>query len=231
MVIEDGPGAGVVKNARGRNAKVQSSMEIEEESRVKENDCVVPGDLLGSDSSLSKGQGTCIRNGRVYSTLAGKVSISKELESKKSKPVITVLHPKAGMKNVPSKGSLVICQVININERQARVNMLSVSGVILQEPLHGVIRKEDVRAMEKDTVEIFHSFRPKDLVRARVIAYGEGQLYVLSTAENELGVVAATCQCGESMIPVSWCEMQCEKTGDREKRKVAKVVDAIPMIM
>lgn len=204
-----------------------------EEHEVKGDDLVIPGEVLGSESRFFKGPGTCVRGGKVYSTLAGKVSISdKGDQSPTHKPVISVLHSKApGLKNVPSIGSLTICRVINISERQAKVSMLSVRGVVLPEPLHGIIRREDIRAMEKDTIEVFHSFRPRDLVRARVIAHGEGLAYVLSTAESELGVVAALCECGGNMLPVSWCEMQCSKTGDREKRKVAKVVDAIPMLM
>ena len=198
---------------------------------AKKDDIVVPGDLLGLESEYSKGEGTCIRGGNLYATLVGRVSINTDKEP--PKPVISVVHRKTCLNYVPSVGLLTICRVINISERQARVSMLSVGDKILPEPLHGIIRREDIRAMEKDTVEIFNSFRPRDLVRARVIAYGESQLYVLSTAENELGVVLSTCECGENMVPVNWCEMQCSKTctGNKEKRKVAKVVDAIPILI
>lgn len=211
-----------------------TSMEVEESSEgMEDGEIVVPGDVLGSDKAFSAGEGTCVRGGKIYSKLVGKVSISSEVKSKKS-PVVSVnRHPVApGLKNVPSIGSITLCRVINISERQAKVNILAIRGVVLPEPLHGVIRREDIRAMEKDTVEVFHSLRPRDIVRARVIAHGEGQLYVLSTAENELGVVSSRCdESGENMVPVSWCEMQCVKTGNREKRKVAKVVDAIPVLV
>lgn len=200
------------------------------ENQVEEDEFVIPGDLLGQESRFCRGSGTCARGGKVYSTLAGKVSIRNN--DPQSKLVISVLHPKAsGLRFVPTINSLTICRVINISERQARVSMLSVQNTTLPEPLHGIVRREDIRAMEKDTVEVFQSFRPRDLIRARVIAHGEGQTYVLSTAENQLGVVAAVCKCGENMVPISWCEMQCSKTGDREKRKVAKVLDAIPVLI
>lgn len=209
-------------------------VDMELENSVGDGDFVIPGDQLGPESRFSKGPGTTLRGGTIYSTLKGKVSIGKEGGGGDnvgdSKPVISVKHPRAhAARGIPTMGSLAVCRVINISERQARVNMMSVRGVALAEPFHGIIRKEDIRAMEKDTVEVFSSFRPRDIVRARVVALGEGQTYVLSTAENELGVVAATCDCGESMLPVSWCEVQCSKTGDREKRKVAKVLDAIPV--
>lgn len=73
--------------------------------------------------------------------------------------------------------------------------------------------------------------------------------YLLTTAENELGVVVAHSEAGESrrcldpfvfvcvcarvrlwcrpsgvqMVPISWCEMQCPRTHNKEYRKVARV--------
>lgn len=204
------------------------------EPEVQEGEIVVPGDALGLESSFSGGPGTYTREGkvsRIYSTLVGKVSIDSG--EGQSKPIISVLHSKPScLRNVPTIGMRTICRVINISERQAKVSMLCLEGECLPEPFQGIVRREDIRAMEKDTVEMFHSFRPRDLLRARVVAYGEGQTYILSTAENELGVVAAICTCGcaENMLPVSWCEMQCRKSGKREKRKVAKVEAAIPVL-
>lgn len=197
---------------------------------VKEGDTVVPGDVLGPKSCFSEGAGTRIWGTRVYSTLVGKVSI----DTNDPKPRLSVLHSKVTcLKNVPTIGMRTICKVINISERQAKVSMLSLEGEPLPEALQGIVRREDIRAMEKDTVEMFHSFRPRDLLRARVVAHGEGQAYILSTAENELGVVAALCACGcgQNMAPIGWCEMQCSKSGKREKRKVAKVEAAIPVLI
>lgn len=198
---------------------------------VSENDIVVPGDFLGPFSSFSKGSGTCIRGSKLYAVLAGKVSISNGGGCEQDKPTISIDKPKSSIQFVPAIGTVIICLVMNIGGRQARVKIISVKDQILPQPLHGVIRKEDIRAMEKDTVEVFQSFRPRDLVRARVITHGEGQTYVLSTAENELGVVWAKCECGAVMQPLSWCEMQCSKRGDKEKRKVARVVNPIPVLV
>lgn len=45
--------------------------------------------------------------------------------------------------------------------------------------------KEDIRATEKDKVEIYKSFRPGDIVLAKVISLGDAQSnYLLTTAEN-----------------------------------------------
>ncbi|KAH0508253.1 Exosome complex component CSL4 [Microtus ochrogaster] len=81
-----------------------------------------------------------------------------------------------------------------------------------------------IRATEKDKVEIYKSFRPGDIVLAKVISLGDAQSnYLLTTAENELGVVVAHSESGVQMVPISWCEMQCPKTHTKEFRKVARV--------
>lgn len=75
-----------------------------------------------------------------------------------------------------------------------------------------------------------------------MISLGDTNSYFLSCAENELGVVIAYSEAGNSyylkdlilffilninsgarMIPISWNEMQCPNTLQKEFRKVAKV--------
>ena len=97
-----------------------------------------------------------------------------------------------------------------------------------------------MRAGERDKVEIYKSFRPGDVIMAKVLSLGDAQSYYLTTSENELGVVFAksvagklacsehvrptlTALSGAPMVAVSWCEMQCEQTGAKEWRKVARV--------
>ncbi|XP_040848308.1 exosome complex component CSL4 isoform X4 [Ochotona curzoniae] len=82
----------------------------------------------------------------------------------------------------------------------------------------------DVGAIVTCKVEIYKSFRPGDIVLAKVISLGDAQSnYLLTTAENELGVVVAHSESGVQMVPISWCEMQCPRTHTKEFRKVARV--------
>ncbi len=199
----------------------------DQEEKAKQNQFVIPGDFLCPESDHKPGTGTYTKHGNIYSSFCGKVDIKKTPVEAAELPLISVVSTKQRTLSVPIMGSRVICKVFSINERQAKVNIISVEGTVLQQPLSGVIRKSDVREMEKDSVVIFNSFRPGDLVRARVISLGEGNQYVLSTAENELGVFVGLSESGGTLEPVSWAEMQCSKTGLREKRKVAKVVDAV----
>jgi exosome complex component CSL4 len=85
-----------------------------------------------------------------------------------------------------------------------------------------LIRKEDVRAVEKDRVVMDEMFRVGDVVRASVISIGDQAAYYATTAKNELGVVIARSEAGNMMFPASWKEMRDPVTGLGELRKVAK---------
>ncbi|XP_074764524.1 exosome complex component CSL4 isoform X3 [Athene noctua] len=93
---------------------------------------------------------------------------------------------------------------------------------------HGFIFSSLAGCLEKRSedngVEVYKSFRPGDIVLAKVISLGDAQSnYLLSTAENELGVVVARSEAGVQMVPISWCEMQCPRTHTKDFRKVARV--------
>lgn len=85
-----------------------------------------------------------------------------------------------------------------------------------------LIRKEDVRAVEKDRVVMDDMFRVGDIVRGQVISLGDQSFYYLTTARNDLGVVMARSEAGNMMFPVSWREMRDPVTGVGELRKVAR---------
>lgn len=189
---------------------------------VHENIVVIPGERLGSIEQYSPGNGTYIRHGYVYASLAGfKQSQNQENEEK---PIIHIIREEEKYV-VPEVGSVVTCKVMSTNPRFCKVAILGVETTSLKEPFKGTIRKEDVRATEKDKVEMYKSFRPGDIVLARVLTL-HTQTYLLSTAENELGVIFAKSEGGAAMVPISWCEMQCPKTRAKEHRKVAKVQQA-----
>ncbi|CAG0879594.1 unnamed protein product [Darwinula stevensoni] len=125
---------------------------------------------------------------------------------------------------VPSTGSIVTARVTSVNPRFCKCKILCIEDTVLKEPFRAIIKKEDVRATHKDKVELYKCFRPRDIILARVLSLGDALSYLLSTAENELGVVIAHSEAGAAMVPVSWTEMQCPKTFMKEPRKVAKVV-------
>ncbi|KAL4988676.1 exosome component EXOSC1/CSL4-domain-containing protein [Aspergillus falconensis] len=85
-----------------------------------------------------------------------------------------------------------------------------------------LIRREDVRAVEKDRVVMDEMFRVGDIVRGAVISLGDQSYYYITTARNDLGVVMARSEAGNMMFPVSWKEMRDPVTGAKEQRKVAR---------
>ncbi|KAB8234525.1 exosome 3'-_5 exonuclease subunit ski4 (Csl4) [Aspergillus alliaceus] len=85
-----------------------------------------------------------------------------------------------------------------------------------------LIRKEDVRAVEKDRVVMDEMFRVGDIVRGTIISLGDQSFYYLTTARNDLGVVMARSEAGNMMFPVSWKEMRDSVSGQTELRKVAR---------
>lgn len=174
----------------------------------------IPGDKLSPVITTSTGSGDYIRGSYIFASLCCEV---KSQERKSVFPSVVI----------PQKGSVVLCRVISVGQSFAKVSILSVGSQVLNESLQGIIRREEVRAAEKDKISLFLSFRPRDIVRARVLSLGEAHSYTLTTAENELGVVLAKSSHGGHMTPVSWCEMQCVITGCHEKRKVAKVVNSV----
>ncbi|KAJ1927723.1 hypothetical protein IWQ60_002695 [Tieghemiomyces parasiticus] len=137
------------------------------------------------------------------------------------RPVLFVARRKE-QDTVPSVGNLVVGKVLRINARFATVAIMMVEARPCKEDYQGVIRVQDVRATEKDSVRMANSFRPGDIIRARILSLGDLRSYYLSTAQNELGVILAQSVAGAPLVPVSWEEMQCSKTKVVEYRKCAK---------
>ncbi|XP_018572159.1 exosome complex component CSL4 [Anoplophora glabripennis] len=180
----------------------------------------LPGQRLClCDKVHTSGQGTYERQGYIYSQLAGYVDIVE----KDGLKVIEV-HSKGEQTVVPGQGDIVTAQVNIITHQYCKCFIKCVGNTVLRRPFRAVIRREDVRATDKDKVEIYKSFRPGDIILARVLPITEAHTYQLTTAENELGVVIAHSEHGHRMVPISWTEMQCPKTFVKELRKVAKVV-------
>lgn len=73
---------------------------------------------------------------------------------------------------VPSVGSTVIGLVTRLTRPQAHVSIITVDGVPLPagQDFPGVVRSQDVRAVDKDKVKVWSCFRPGDVVRAEVVS-------------------------------------------------------------
>ncbi|KAI8952251.1 hypothetical protein F4801DRAFT_234571 [Xylaria longipes] len=219
-------------------------------AQVQAQTVAIPGQLLGPSDKYSAGPGTHIHESNLYSSLLGTVSITqpekapgpakrmhriaalnttKSSSSISSLPTLSVTlaggsttEQQDKREVLPEVGDVVLCRVTRITPREATMAILLVGDAVLSAQWQGVVRVQDVRATEKDRVKIYESFRPGDIVRAQVISLGDQANYYLSTANNELGVIMATSEAGNAMLPVSWKEYKDPETGLSESRKVAK---------
>lgn len=138
----------------------------------------------------------------------------------------------SGQKTVlPVVGDIVTARVETVNQRFAKCSIICINDTLLNRPLRGILRKEDIRATDIDRVEMYMNFRPNDVILAKVIPQVELHQYSLTTAENELGTVIATNRSMSlnhfipmPMVPVSWKLFQCPITLNLENRKVAKII-------
>ncbi|KAK4138766.1 hypothetical protein BT67DRAFT_21428 [Trichocladium antarcticum] len=199
----------------------------------------IPGQLLGPASKFRPGPGTHIHDANLYSSLLGLVHVTQPAKAPGPAKRLTKITPapapaelptvsvsasdqKLKREVLPEVGNTVLCRVMRIMPRQAVVAILVCGDTVLDAEWQGLIRVQDVRATEKDRVKIYESFRPGDIVRAEVISLGDQANYYLSTARNELGVILATSEAGNTMYPVTWKEYRDPATGLTEMRKVAK---------
>ena len=140
----------------------------------------LPGQLLGPTSKYFSGPGTHLHDSQVYASIAGApqtnanpistisiISIPRLLPS----PITSVV-PSAAISNtntLPEVGSLVLCRVTKLATKQANVAILVVGEDVCADEWAGVVRREDVRATEKEKAIIGDSFRVGDVVRSVVV--------------------------------------------------------------
>ena len=197
-----GAGAELGGRERGR-----TEIRLESTGRMDKADrsmSVLPGEPLPSSTSLESGS---------YQDSTGTTRASLTLSPS--------LQPKKASL-VPSISNLVLARVVKLTLNQAQAHILSVEQTPLPHYFYGLIRIQDVRRHEIDKVSMDHSFRPGDIVKARVISLGDSKSYYLSTAEEDLGVVLAKNEDGKRLHPYDWVTMIDPETGLTEPRKVAK---------
>ena len=228
------------------------------------------GQALGTLSKHSAGSGTHVHDGQIYASLAGAPSVDHSTKP----PTISIprlLSPSTSSQvastnvsnknTLPKVGSIVLGKVTRCMIKQVNVAISVVDEHVCADEWSGVVRREDVRATEKEKVVIGEGFRVGDLIRGEVvcnflgssylsvpwlaslrrstdiphsaimvltsrvqISLGDQTNYYITTARNELGVIMAKSEAGNTMYPISWKEFKDPVTGETESRKVAKPI-------
>lgn len=191
--------------------------------QLPQQQTVLPGDILGAASEFDSGAGTYTRGEHVRAAVLGQRSLLPISLSGKT-ATLAVIRTGASMSaQTIEAGSVVLCKVLRITQLAAYVDIIVCDGLPLPHPLSGVIRKESVRDLEVDKVNMEECFRPMDIVQASVASLGDARSYYLSTAAPEHGVVLAKSEQGLKLLPLSYSEMvEDREDGAVEKRKVAK---------
>lgn len=216
-------------SAGGAGSKAAASMGGGDGTLPAEGSWVAPGERVGRISEFRPGEGVYIRGEHLHASVVGVKAVSPPPATDDAAagadalPVVSVVLMNAAPPPVPAVGDVVSVKVQRITPLVANVSIITVGDRVLNEPLPAIIRREHVRELEVDRVQMHESFRTGDVVRAEVASLGDARSYFLSTAKNHLGVVHATSEAGAAMIPVSWQEMQCPLTKQKELRKVAQV--------
>lgn len=138
----------------------------------------------------------------------------------------------------PQVNDLVLARVTKITHQRANVEIISVLSKDLKiennlqllnllpaesgEFFKGIVRSQDIRSTERDSVKTWECYQPGDIIRATVLSLGDGMSFYLTTAQNDLGVVFARNENGELLYPLDWETMVAPGTGEVEKRKCAK---------
>lgn len=204
----------------------------------------LPGQLLGPTDKYLPGPGTHIFESQIYASIAGPVISSpsprpttEPAATSKSKlvPLLSISRPTTttdpgilgtgsggGAPILPEVDSVVLARITRLGTRFATCEILVIGDVVCREAFQGQIRREDIRATEKDKIKTEESFRVGDLVRGVVISLGDQSNYYIATDRNEFGVVMARSEEGRLMYPVSWKEFRDPVTGKGESRKAAK---------
>mmetsp|Transcript_3182 Transcript_3182/g.6663 ORF Transcript_3182/g.6663 Transcript_3182/m.6663 type:complete len:182 (-) Transcript_3182:304-849(-) len=153
---------------------------------------VVPGQMLGEASTLRADVGTYVWGHRIYASLAGLCAID---DSQQPPRVSVRIAQRGAPHGLPVVDDMVTCRVTRLNPRMAHVDIICVDGAVLREPCQGILHREDVRDFDVDQVEMYHSFRPGDVIQARVTSLGDSRSYYITRGAIAWRVANAAVSC------------------------------------
>jgi exosome complex component CSL4 len=180
-------------------------------SEQKSGHLVLPGERLGVIEEFIPDSGTYVKDGIIYSKVVGRALI--DLLNRR----VSVFPLFSGV-SFPNVGTIVLGQVSSTQSDNALVRIFKIGQKKLSGVFTGVLHISDVQ--ERYVESMSDVCKAGDIIRAKVISE-KNQVYHLSTADNNLGVVYAFCgQCGyllESRRQI----MHCPRCGKTEGRKTA----------
>lgn len=182
---------------------------------LKDGDIKVTGDYLGVvEEFLPDKQSTFTKEGKIYATKTGMISINKQ-ERK-----IEISTHQEKERKIVKVGDMVIGVILFSRQYSVGISFYTINNKIhFNSHYFGNIHVSQIsdRYVEK----IRDAFQITDIVRARVVEQNYNE-YKLSTTGKNLGVIYADCGiCGKPLIKIGYNKLRCERCGNQETRKLA----------
>ncbi|CAB3403438.1 unnamed protein product [Caenorhabditis bovis] len=190
---------------------------------------VSPGDkVLDSIGDYRLGKGLYEANKRIFASVAGFVNIYGYKD--KSDNLVQVIEVRRSENQVdnellPFDGAIVTAKVMGVGLRYAKCDIIAIGDKVYKKRFAALIPKKNLKPKEPELLEPFKNFvRPNDYVIARVCDDSSiKDKFVLTIAEDQLGVVLCRGRYGEAMKMVNWTTVASTRTGKTEPRKLAVV--------
>ncbi len=180
----------------------------------KNEDFVLPGDLLGVSEEFIPGYGAYEEGDKVYSSIAGIVHL--DFEGKKA-----FVDPLTKVPPVPKEGDIAICEVTGIKEKIVMIEIIALKKnpqrALAASPMARIYISQTSRRYVTD---ISREFKIGDLVRAKVVNTKRTSIE-LSTVEENLGVIKAYCSKCKHPLEKKNNKLECPSCGNIEFRKTS----------
>ena len=181
----------------------------------KNNEIALTGQYLGVvEEYLPDKKSTFVRDGQIFATKAGIVSIDKERRAIEIKS-----HQDENRKTVKINDTVIG------TIRFLRLYSVGISFATINNKIHfnssnfGNIHVSHIS--HKFIEKIADAFQITDIIRAKVIKQEQNE-YSLSTKGNNLGVIHADCSvCGSTLEKIGQNKLKCARCGNTANRKLA----------
>ncbi|UCD73251.1 MAG: exosome complex RNA-binding protein Csl4 [Candidatus Bathyarchaeota archaeon] len=179
-------------------------------SKRKKEVFKTPGEKVAVIEEFVAGPGTFIEEGDIRSKTVGYTitDVHNKLVS---------IYPRSGTPIFPRKGSVIVGQVVNTQDKTAIIRILSVDNRPVPGQFTGIIHISTVSS--NYVRSMYEAVRPGDLIKAKVISNRNGATH-LSTLGRNLGVVQAFCiRCGNRLTRRGRI-LGCQVCSNIEERKI-----------
>ncbi|CAI5445141.1 unnamed protein product [Caenorhabditis angaria] len=170
------------------------------------NQIVAPGDrILDRLGEYQMGNGLFESNNVIYASQAGYVNIYSHTDkSDQLVQIIEVRRHEDQIENelLPFTGAVVTAKVMALGLRYAKCDIISIGDKPFKKRFSALLPKNKLKPKEPELAEPFKNFtRPGDFILAKVVDDPSiKDKYVLSIAEDQLGVVLCVGSYGEPMM-------------------------------